>query len=129
MSDLKASQEPDPALGLEFPTFVLERPVSELDERIKIRTDLMLTAGWIEETEAALREHDPHCPGLGSIGYREIVRFLAGEMDRKDLVSSIILVTRQYAKRQRTWFRHIKGSVSIDAQNPDPTSLLDIFPD
>ncbi len=107
MTELTAAQEPDPALGLAFPTYVLERPVQELDERIARRTDQMLAAGWIEETEEALAEHPADCPGLQSIGYREIVQMLQGDRSREDLAPAIVRVTRQYAKRQRTWFRKV----------------------
>lgn len=107
MTALTARQEPDPVLGLEFPAFVLARPVPELDQRIAARTEIMLREGWLEETESAMVEHPADCPGLQSIGYREIVRFLQGELAREDLAAAIVLVTRQYAKRQRTMFRHL----------------------
>ena len=119
MSDLKAEQIPDPSLGLEFPTFVLERPVEELDKRIAHRTELMLDEGWIEETKAALAEHPANCPGLMSIGYREIVQALQGDWVRDKLVSAIVLVTRQYAKRQRTWFRNMECEMAGGADNDD----------
>jgi tRNA dimethylallyltransferase len=118
MSVLKAEQAPDPALGLEFPTIVLERPVSELDERIARRTQTMLEDGWIDETKAALAKHPADCPGLLSIGYREIVRCLLGDLPREDLASAIILVTRQYAKRQRTWFRNAPFIISGSPDSP-----------
>ena len=111
MSALKAEQEPDPSLGLDFPTVVLTRPVAELDARIFERTGAMLKAGWIEETEAARALYGADCPGLMSIGYREIVNFLQGEMSWEDLVPAIVRATRQYAKRQRTWFRHVRAEV------------------
>jgi tRNA dimethylallyltransferase len=107
MTELMADQEPAPALGLDFPTFVLERPVAELDARIDARTGMMLEAGWIAETEVALESHPPDCPGLKSIGYREIVRHLRGGLSAEELVPAIVRTTRQYAKRQRTWFRHV----------------------
>ncbi|MEN8005452.1 MAG: tRNA (adenosine(37)-N6)-dimethylallyltransferase MiaA [Candidatus Krumholzibacteriota bacterium] len=121
MSQLKAAQKPDPALGLEFPTFVLERPVDELDQRIARRTELMLKAGWIEETEAALAEFPANCPGLMSIGYREIVQVLEGKLEESQLTGAIILVTRQYAKRQRTWFRQVP---KIDSGLPESPEIL-----
>ncbi len=120
MSDLKSEQKPDPALGLVFPTFVLERPVEELDKRIAHRTELMLNTGWIEETEAALEKHPANCPGLMSIGYREIVQALQGDLARDELMQAIVLVTRQYAKRQRTWFRNMKCEM---AGRPDSDDL------
>jgi len=124
MSELKAEQKPDPALGLEFPTFVLERDVAELDARIAGRTALMLESGWIEETEAALAEYEPGCPGLVSIGYREIVRHLKGRLSAEVLAPAIVLATRQYGKRQRTWFRHIEASFRGAPEDPHLLSKL-----
>ncbi|MBU8869805.1 MAG: tRNA (adenosine(37)-N6)-dimethylallyltransferase MiaA, partial [Gemmatimonadales bacterium] len=107
MTELTAEQRPVPALGLRFPTFVLERPTPELDKRIAQRTEIMVSSGWIEETEAALGKHSADCPGLRSIGYREIVAMLKGELNLGEVPSAIVRVTRQYAKRQRTWFRKL----------------------
>lgn len=121
MTQLKADQKPDPSLGLVFPTFVLQRDVSELDERIARRTDLMLEQGWIEETRAALDHYGGDCPGLMSIGYREIVLHLQGRLGKGDLAGAILLVTRQYAKRQRTWFRHVGMACS---GHPDSAIFL-----
>ena len=110
MSDLKAEQKPDPALGLEFPTFVLERPVAELDERIAAADD--------HHAEQRLDRGDRGRPGAifrrlpGADehrlpGDRELS---AGEtVAEEDLEPAIVLVTRQYAKRQRTWFRQVAG--------------------
>jgi tRNA dimethylallyltransferase len=118
MSELVAEQAPRPSLGLEFPTFVLERPVAELDARIAERTDAMLAAGWLEETEALLAEHPADCPGLRSLGYRDVVAFLRGEIDTEEMVARIVRSTRQYAKRQRTWFRHVDRVRSGRAGDP-----------
>ncbi len=120
MTALTARQKPDPVLGLEFPAFVLVRPVEELDHRIAQRTRLMLEQGWIAETEAALQKYPSQCPGLLSIGYREIVRWQEGFLAREDLDESIILVTRQYAKRQRTLFRHLAAE---GQWHPDSTEV------
>jgi len=107
LSELAAAQEPDPALGLIFPVVRLDRPAGELAARIAARAAAMLAAGWVEETRALLTRHAPDCPGLRSIGYAEIVRHLAGEVAAADLAPAIALATRQYAKRQRTWFRSL----------------------
>jgi tRNA dimethylallyltransferase len=120
MSDLKAAQQVAPALGLSFPTFVLERPVEELDDRIALRTEIMLESGWIEETRNILATFPAGSPGLLSIGYREIVQFLQGDLARDELVSAIVLVTRQYAKRQRTWFRNTQREMACA---PDSNEL------
>jgi tRNA dimethylallyltransferase len=81
---------------------VLQRPRPELHERIARRTRLMLDGGAIEEV-AALGEI---APGLEkAIGLREIRQLLAGEIDRPACEELINAATRQYAKRQGTWFR------------------------
>ena len=124
-TQLKAAHQPSACLGLQYPTFVLERPVDELDRRIALRTDLMLENGWLEETEQALTIYPAQCPGLLSIGYREIVQVLQGMGDRSTLGSSIFRVTRQYAKRQRTWFRHISAECSLHPEdNHLPNMIL-----
>lgn len=121
MTALTKRQKPDPVLGMEFPAFVLQRPVDELDARIALRTEQMLAGGWIAETEAAMALYPADCPGLMSIGYREIVRWLAGEITREELAPAIVLVTRQYAKRQRTMFRHVGA---VGQWHPEADELL-----
>ena len=122
MSELMAAQRPQPSLGLNFPTIYLDRPVAELEERIARRTEVMLAGGWIEETEDLLARHPADCPGLVSIGYREIVRHLRGDITRAELAPQIVQVTRQYAKRQRTWFRHTE---TVTEGHPDDAGLVD----
>ena len=81
---------------------VLHRPRPELHERIARRTRLMLDGGAVEEV-AALGNI---APGLEkAIGLREIRQLLAGELDRPACEDLINAATRQYAKRQDTWFR------------------------
>lgn len=120
-SELAAAQEPSPALGLAFPVVRLERGVTELDARIRDRTAAMLAAGWVRETEELLQHHLADCPGLRSLGYAEIVRLLAGDLPAANLAPAIALATRQYAKRQRTWFGRL-DAVATGA--PDDPAVL-----
>jgi tRNA dimethylallyltransferase len=81
---------------------VLQRPRPELHERIARRTRAILAGGAIDEV-ATLGEI---APGLEkAIGLREIRRLLAGELARPACEDLINAATRQYAKRQDTWFR------------------------
>jgi tRNA dimethylallyltransferase len=81
---------------------VLQRPRQELHQRIARRTRLMLDGGAVGEV-AALGDI---APGLEkAIGLREIRRLLAAEIDRTTCEDLINAATRQYAKRQETWFR------------------------
>lgn len=120
-SELTTRQHPDPALGLRFPLVLLDRPVAHLDARIRTRTHIMLSDGWIDEVRGLMRHHDPAGPGLKSIGYAEIVRHLSGGLAERDLDAAIVTVTRQYAKRQRTWFRPRPHLV---AGSPDHDTVL-----
>ncbi len=80
----------------------------EIVERINARTEQMFKDGWIEEVQGLLdRGYKAEDPGMKSTGYREIVRFLQeGEpalLD--DLKEGIAAKTRQYARRQMTWWK------------------------
>ncbi len=118
---ITAEQSPDPARGLEFAVVRLERPTAELEARIVARTEQMLATGWLEETTALCREHDPGCPGLRSLGYAELVQHLAGRLPASQLAPAIVRATRQYAKRQRTWFRGLEVAA---AGSPDDPGVL-----
>lgn len=81
---------------------VIQRPRSDLHARIARRTTRMLDSGAIEEI-AALAAVSANCGK--AIGFREIRALLAGEIDRPTCEDLINAATRQYAKRQETWFR------------------------
>lgn len=92
----------------------IDWPTGQLDERIALRTAEMLLKGWIEETKSLLADgFGPECPGFRAIGYIPIAKFLHGELTEKDLITEIVLRTRQYAKRQRTWLRSEKNLQSL----------------
>jgi tRNA dimethylallyltransferase len=79
---------------------------ARLYERIGERVEAMLTAGWIAEVEGLLAKgYDPGLKPFQAIGYREIVAMLQGRRPREGLAAAIATRTRQYAKRQLTWFR------------------------
>jgi tRNA A37 N6-isopentenylltransferase MiaA len=84
----------------------------------------MLRRGLIDEVRAVLADGiPPDAPGLDGVGYRETVAFLAGKLSRDELAPAIATATRQYAKRQETWFRHqLIGHpvVTLDATDAPP---------
>ncbi len=124
MSELIVEQQPRPVLGLRFPTFVLVRPTPELDARIRARARAMLAGGWLEETAALLERHGPDAPGLRSVGYREVVAHLRGDLPRAELEEAVVRSTRQLAKRQRTWFRHARH---LAVGHPDDPATLAVL--
>jgi len=78
-----------------------------LGERIAQRFNLMWDHGALEEVHALIALYlDPALPALKAIGVREISAFFAGEMTREEAIELSVIATRQYAKRQSTWFRN-----------------------
>lgn len=102
---------------------VLTVPRPVLHQRIARRADEMVRRGLIEEVASVLAEgHAPNAPGLDGIGIREAVEYLHGRRARETVAQAITIGTRQYAKRQQTWFRHqLCGDVvTLDAsRSPD----------
>ncbi|MFQ5778356.1 MAG: tRNA (adenosine(37)-N6)-dimethylallyltransferase MiaA, partial [Terriglobia bacterium] len=81
----------------------------KLYERIEARVEEMLAAGWLEETRR-LRERFPDdAKPFGFLGYRQLAAHLRGELSLKDAIKRTKQETRQFAKRQITWFRKEPG--------------------
>jgi tRNA dimethylallyltransferase len=95
------------------------RPV--LHHRIQVRAEEMVRRGLIEEVASVLSEgHAPDAPGLDGVGIREAVEYLHGRRTRDSVAGAIATSSRQYAKRQETWFRHqIRApALVLDATRP-----------
>lgn len=96
-------------------------PRQVLHQRIRVRTEEMLRRGLVEEVAAVLADGAPlEGPGMDGIGVREAVAVLQGRLPRELLVDLVATATRQYAKRQETWFRHQIGGemLTLDATRP-----------
>jgi tRNA dimethylallyltransferase len=100
---------------------VLTVPRAVLHQRIARRAEEMVKRGLIEEVASVLAEGlAPTAAGLDGIGLREAVEYLHGARARETVAPAITISTRQYAKRQETWFRHqLTGAVlTLDATRP-----------
>ena len=87
-------------------TIIIDRPPEEMAERLERRTRLMFERGLVEEVEKLLDQGWPDdLKPFGSIGYKETVQYLRGEISLDEALEKTLIATRQYAKRQRTWFR------------------------
>ncbi len=92
--------------GVNLHALIIEPERAWVYERCDARFHAMLEAGAIDEVEALLaRELDPDLPVMRAIGVPEIAAYLAGAIDAERLVAAGQQATRNYAKRQFTWFR------------------------
>lgn len=81
----------------------LETP--DLDARIVTRTGAMFDAGWREEACAIRADPGFGVSAIQALGYRTVLAWADGEMERSEAEATIALHTRQFARRQRTWYR------------------------
>ena len=86
---------------------ILLPPRDWLIERCDRRFGQMIERGAVSEVEALLARHlSPELPAMRAIGVREIAAWIDGRMDRETMMERGRIATRQYAKRQYTWFAH-----------------------
>src|SRR5262245_541243 len=111
-----AAARPDDVGALR--TILVMPPQPALDEAIARRCAAMLDAGALDEVRALLAlELDPLLPAMKAVGVRELAALARGETDRPRAIETFRIATRQYAKRQRTWFRHqLRPDFLLDAQ-------------
>jgi tRNA dimethylallyltransferase len=107
----------------------LERPTAVLNGRIDNRAAWLFANGLLDEVRTLLDAgHDPHRAPLTGHGYGEAARYLAGEWSLEEAVAMTALRTRQYAKRQRTWFRRDRRIVWLaagDGPGDDPVLVAE----
>lgn len=92
-------------LGFRVLRIGLDPKRSELYERINRRVERMFDAGLVEETQDLLDRYGDRARPLGSIGYKQVVQLLRGQLSRETAVRAVQQAHRNYAKRQMTWFR------------------------
>lgn len=104
----------------------LALPRPERERRIRERVDAMIAGGLVDEARGLLRSGVPaDARSMRALGYREAVAVIEGRMRAEDLREALAVATRQYAKRQDTWFRKEQGVTWLDApRDADELSAL-----
>ncbi len=95
-------------LAYDYPRDVLYR-------RIDLRTQKMLEVGLVAEVEMLVHRYGCDLKALQTLGYREVVDYLAGKYDAETMCARIQMKTRQYAKKQLTWFRKEPDMIWVDS--------------
>lgn len=102
---------PSPVNPLAARIFVLDPDRGALHAAIAARTHAMLAAGLVAEVERLLAAGVPaEAKPMQSIGYKQAALYLSGTLAAAALPDAVMAATRQYAKRQTTWFRKVDGT-------------------
>jgi len=97
----------------------LDCGVEVLDRRIETRVRQMIEMELVEEVKYLCDKYGHDLPLLNTLGYAEIKQYLLGEIDIEEAIALTTTHTRQFAKRQRTWFSKNKQINWFDNTNPD----------
>ena len=97
----------------------LDCDIDVLGDRIRHRTEQMLESGWLAEVEYLCQKYGCELPLLNTLGYQEMKQYLAGDIKLEEAKNLTVLHTRQFAKRQRTWFRAYPEIEWFDVSVPD----------
>jgi tRNA dimethylallyltransferase len=102
----------------------LDPPRHELVDRLNVRCTSMFESGLVEEIrQVIVRGYPQSSKAFESIGYREAILHLNGHITLEQAITDTQTATRQYAKRQRTWFRREPGIVSLPSFGNLPQTL------
>ena len=107
--------------------FLVVDPGPSLQERIARRIDDMFAAGWVDEVRQLSNDVPSTAPAWMSSGYSTVRALARGEVDFDAAREKILIETRQYAKRQRTWFRHQIGGTTVTHVDPSAPQAAEII--
>lgn len=124
MSEMQ-QQEPLPAGQRPQHVYWLSPPREWLYERINRRVDMMIAAGLVEEVQNLLAsDHPPGRTARQALGYAEVIGHLEGSGTLEGAIETIKTRTRQFAKRQHTWFRNLVECQAIEMTGDESAANL-----
>lgn len=115
-------------LHYNFDVYIFNNDRDFLYEKINKRVDKMIEIGWIDEVNHLLNlGYDENSPAFKAIGYRELAKFIKYGGDLGMVVSEIKKKTRNFAKRQLTWFKHMKNVTFLNFSDTDLEAFFQYF--
>ena len=123
MSELWTQRGRDPLCGFRILRIGLNPPREKLYSRINSRAEAMFANGLVEETKALVARYGgaKTAPPLDSLGYRQAVQYLKGELSLEQAIAAAQQGHRNYAKRQMTWFRREADVVWLEGFGDEPS--------
>jgi len=107
-------------------SYLLVDPGTDLQSRIASRATLMFEGGWTDEVRELSATMPDDALAWNATGYAVVRRYVRGEIDRTTALDRVVTETRQYAKRQRTWFRHQLESERVHRVAPGTAGWQEI---
>lgn len=121
----KSAQADAPVPRFPYIAAAFAYPREELYVRINRRVDEMLAAGLVDEVEALLAQGvDESCQSMQGIGYKEVIKYLKNEINYSTMCDIIKQNTRNYAKRQITFFKKLPGILWLDPYNTENMNII-----
>jgi tRNA dimethylallyltransferase len=108
------------------PTYLVVDPGNSLAPRIEARVEKMIADGWLDEVAGLARTVPSDAPAWKASGYSVMRQHIEGALDLSTARQRVIIETRQYAKRQRTWFRNQLPPAAVTHVNPDDSQARSI---
>lgn len=108
-----------------FRVFGIDVPRDVLHGRINRRVDGMMKSGLVDEVRDLIGKYDRELQCLQTVGYREVISFLDGEIPESQMIEDIKTNTRRYARRQLTWFRRWPFIQWIPSDGLSPEEIAD----
>jgi tRNA dimethylallyltransferase len=102
-----------------LPSYLLVDPGAPLQEKLENRFDEMIALGWLDEVRRLADAYPESAPAWKASGYSALRAVARGETDLATARARVIIETRQYAKRQRTWFRNQLPAESVTRFDPE----------
>ncbi|CDR63695.1 TPA: tRNA (adenosine(37)-N6)-dimethylallyltransferase MiaA [Staphylococcus argenteus] len=103
----------------------IEMSRKTLYSRINKRVDIMLDHGLFKEVQQLVEQGYESCQSMQAIGYKELIPVINGQMNYEDAVNELKQHSRQYAKRQMTWFKNKMNVHWLDKENMSLQMMLD----
>lgn len=103
----------------------IEMSRKTLYSRINKRVDIMLDHGLFKEVQQLVEQGYESCQSMQAIGYKELIPVINGQMIYEDAVNELKQHSRQYAKRQMTWFKNKMNVHWLDKENMSLQMMLD----
>ena len=99
-----------------YKVFAINMDREILYDRINKRVDKMMDMGLVEEVKSILEKYEKFPTAMQGLGYKEVVQYLEGSIDKQEMIEKIKMETRRYAKRQITWFKKNQETHWIDGE-------------